>query len=89
MFNRRAIHNQPDFQMRRGGTYKTYESPLKPFRWTADHAFNGKKIIPTRQSLSPSVFHVKYQLNNIMSRPHWLVPTGLSAPSSGCRSHFE
>ena len=41
MFNRRFIHHQPDFQMRRGGTYKTYESPLKPFQWAADHTFYG------------------------------------------------
>ena len=27
MFNREAIPQRPDFQMRRGGAYKTYESP--------------------------------------------------------------
>ena len=37
MFNRRFIPHQPDFQMRRGGTYKTYES--HPF-------FDGLRIMP-------------------------------------------
>ena len=44
MFNRRLIHYQPDFQMRRGGTYKTYESPSPYFAGIRTIPFRYKKL---------------------------------------------
>ena len=59
MFNRRLIHYQPDFQRRRGGTYKTYESPSPYFAGIRTIPFRYKKLFLLGRAPHLVFFHVK------------------------------
>ena len=71
MFNRRFIHHQPYFQMRRGGTYKTYESP--PFSMACGSCLLRIKIY-TYSAPPPTECFSKSRTNWMTS---WAERTGL------------
>ena len=70
--------------------------PTKPTKVLSSHfgglrtkPFTDKKLLLLGRAPHLVFFRVKYQLNQILGRAHWLVPTGLSATGSGRCGHFE